>query len=107
MKVYRYKLYTNAKRGELKELIYRFGIVRNYAVKMFHGYYKLTGKSLSAYQLSNHIAKAKKNQNRRTAKMVVGAHHDRDVNAAKNILLVGTSTNWRGSVRPRSERSVA
>ena len=55
MKVYRYKLYTNAKRGELRELIYRFGIVRNYAVKMFHGYYKLTGKTLSAYQLSNHI----------------------------------------------------
>ena len=72
MKVYRYKLYTNAKRGELKELIYRFGIVRNYAVKMFHGYYKLTGKTLSAYQLSNHIAKAKKNQDRRTAKMVDG-----------------------------------
>lgn len=72
MKVYRYKLYTNAKRGELKELIYRFGIVRNYAVKMFRGYYKLTGKTLSAYQLSNHIAKAKKNPNRRTAKMVDG-----------------------------------
>lgn len=33
MKVYRYKLYTNAKRGELSELIYRFGVVRNYAVK--------------------------------------------------------------------------
>ena len=48
MKVYRYKLYTNAKRGELTELIYRFCIVRNYAVKMFHGYYKLTGKTLSA-----------------------------------------------------------
>ena len=72
MKVYRYKLYSNARRGELRELIYRFGIVRNYAVKMFHGYYKLTGKTLSAYQLSNHIAKAKKNQNRRTAKMVDG-----------------------------------
>ena len=72
MKVYRYKLYTNAKRGELKELIYRFGIVRNYTVKMFNGYYKLTGKTLSAYQLSNHIAKAKKNPNRRTAKMVEG-----------------------------------
>ena len=72
MKVYRYKLYTNAKRGELKELIYRFGIVRNYAVKMYRVYYKLTGKTLSAYQLSNYIAKAKKNQNRRTAKMVDG-----------------------------------
>ena len=72
MKVYRYKLYTNAKRGELKELIYRFGIVRNYAVKMFHGYYKLTGKTLTAYTLQKHIAKANKNQNRRTAKMVDG-----------------------------------
>ena len=72
MKVYRYKLYSNAKRGELKELIYRFGIVRNYAVKMFNGYYKLTGKTLSAYQLSNHIAKAKKSPNRRIAKLVEG-----------------------------------
>ena len=72
MKVFRYKLYTNAKRGELKELIYRFGILRNYAVKMYRGYYKLTGKTLSAYQLSNHIAKAKKNPNRRTTKMVDG-----------------------------------
>lgn len=34
-------------------------------------------------------------------------HHDRDVNAAKNILLGGTSSSWRGQVRPRSERSVA
>ena len=72
MKVYRYKLYTNAKRGELKELIYRFGVLRNYVVKMYQDYYKLTGKSLSAYQLSNHIAKAKKNPNRRTAKLVAG-----------------------------------
>ena len=72
MKVYRYKLYTNAKRGKLKELIYRFGIVRNYAVKMYRIHYKMTGKTLSAYQLSNHIAKAKKNPNRRTAKMVYG-----------------------------------
>ena len=72
MKVYRYKLYTNAKKGELKELIYRFGVLRNYVVKMYQGYYKLTGKSLSAYQLSNHIARAKKNQNRLTAKLVAG-----------------------------------
>lgn len=72
MKVYRYKLYSNAKRGELKELIYRFGVLRNYVVKMFHGYYKLTGKTLTAYTLQKHIAKAKKNPNRRTEKLVDG-----------------------------------
>ena len=72
MKVYRYKLYSNARRGELRELIYRFGILRNYAVKMYRGYYKLTGKTLSVYQLSNHIAKVKRNPVRRTAKMVEG-----------------------------------
>lgn len=72
MKVYRYKLYTNAKRGELRELIYRFGIVRNYAVKMFSGYYRLTGRSLSAFDLSNHVARKKRNKNTATAKMVDG-----------------------------------
>lgn len=72
MKIYRYKLYSNARRGELRELIYRFGILRNYAVKMYQGYYRLTRKTLSAYQLSNHIAKAKRNPVRRTAKMVEG-----------------------------------
>ena len=72
MKVYRYKLYTNAKRGELRGLIFRFGIVRNYAVKMFSGYYRLTGKSLGAFELSNHIAKKKRNKNTATAKMVEG-----------------------------------
>ena len=33
--------------------------------------------------------------------------HDRDVNAAKNILLGGTSSSGREPVRPISERSVA
>ena len=51
MKVYRYKLYSNARRGELRELIYRFGILRNYVVKMYHTYYKLYGKTLTAYTL--------------------------------------------------------
>ena len=72
MKVYRYKLYSNAKSGELRELIYRFGILRNYAVKIYQGYYRLTGKTLSAYTLQKHIAKVKRNPVRRTAKMVEG-----------------------------------
>ena len=72
MKVCRYKLYTNAKRSELKELIYRFGILRNYVVKMYRAYYRLYGGTLTAYMLQKHIAKTKRTPNRRTAKMVEG-----------------------------------
>ena len=36
-----------------------------------------------------------------------GAHHDRDRNAATNILREGTSSRWRDSVRPNSARRVA
>ena len=36
-----------------------------------------------------------------------GAHHDRDRNAAKNILREGTSSRWRDSASPNSARRVA
>lgn len=60
MKIYRYKLYTNGRRGNLHRTITRFGEVRNYAVKMMELAYKHFKKSVTAYDLSNHIAKKKK-----------------------------------------------
>ena len=72
MKVYLQKLYSNARRKGLNKTIDRFGIVRNYTVRMMEVYYKMTGKSLTAYQLSNHIAKKKRNPLCKTAKMVEG-----------------------------------
>ena len=71
MKVYRFKAYSNAKDGVQDRLITRFGHVRNYAVGMAKNYYKHFGKTLTAFQLSNHIAKKKK-KNCRTARMVEG-----------------------------------
>ena len=87
MKIYRNKLYSKAKRRGLHEEITRFGEVRNYAVRMMEIYNKLhrkppkgktttrkcaDGKILSAYELSNHIARKKKNSKCATAKMVAG-----------------------------------
>lgn len=71
MKIYRYKLYTKAKRSGLHKTITRFGEVRNYAVKMVDGYFKYFGKTLTAYQLSNHVAKKKK-RDCATARLVEG-----------------------------------
>lgn len=86
MKIYRQKLYSNAKRKGLHQVITRFGEVRNYAVKMMAKYNALhrnpkegeaarkcaDGKVLTAYDLSNHIARKKKNPRCATAKMVSG-----------------------------------
>ena len=87
MKIYRNKLYSKAKRRGLHEEITRFGEVRNYAARMMEIYNRLhrkppkgqtatrkcaDGKILSAYELSNHIARKKKNPNCATAKMVAG-----------------------------------
>lgn len=71
MKVYRFKAYDRAKDGAQDRLITRFGLVRNYAVRMMGRYHKLYGKTLTAFQLSNHVAK-KKRRMCRTARLVEG-----------------------------------
>ena len=71
MKIYRIKAYTKARHGFLDSQITRLGFVRNYAVKMMSLYYKHFGKTLTAFQLSNHIAHKKK-KDCRTARMVDG-----------------------------------
>ena len=71
MKVYKFKAYSKAKDGVQDRLITRFGLVRNYAVRMMERYYRLYGKTLSAFDLSHHIAKKNK-RNCRTARMVEG-----------------------------------
>ena len=71
MKIYRIKAYTKAKRGCFDRQITRFGYVRNYAVKMMEMYYRRYGKTLTAFQLSNHIARKKKSCCR-TARLVEG-----------------------------------
>ena len=71
MKVYKFKAYDRAKDGVQDRLITRFGLVRNYAVRMMERYYKQYGKTLTACERDNHIAK-KKRRNCRTARMVEG-----------------------------------
>lgn len=71
MKIYRFKAYSRAKDGVQDRLITRFGLVRNYAARMMARYYRRFGKTLTAYRLSNHIARKKKAACR-TARMVEG-----------------------------------
>lgn len=60
MKTYRYKMYTKAKDGRLGNQIDRFGIVYNHCIALHRRYYKLTGKSLSGYDLTTHLTKLKR-----------------------------------------------
>lgn len=71
MKTYKFKAYSKARDGVQDRLITRFGLVRNYAVKMMEVYYRLYGKTLTNYTMSNHIAK-KKRKNCATARLVEG-----------------------------------
>ena len=60
MKTYRYKLYTNAKKGELDGQLDRFGVVYNHCIALHRRYYQLTGRTIPCHQLMSHLAKLKK-----------------------------------------------
>lgn len=52
-------MYTKAADGRLGNQIDRFGIVYNHCIALHRRYYKITGKSLSRYELMNHLARIK------------------------------------------------
>lgn len=60
MKAYKYKLYNSKKNKHLDAQIDIAASVWNYCIAMHRRYYKLYGKSLSAYALQKHITKLKK-----------------------------------------------
>jgi len=59
MLTFKYKLYSNSKRGYLDARIDAFGVLWNYCIAMYRRYYKLYGKTLSMYALMKHITKVK------------------------------------------------
>ena len=60
MTTYRYKLYSNSKRGRLDSLLGKYCAVYNHCLALHKGYYKLTGKILNKYKLEKHIVRLKK-----------------------------------------------
>lgn len=62
MKTYKYKLYNSKKNKHLDAQINIAASIWNYCVAMHRRYYKLYGKSLSAYTLQKHITKLKKRE---------------------------------------------
>lgn len=62
MMTYKYKFYNCKRNKYLNEQIDIAASVWNYCVSMYRGYYRLYGKTLSAYTLMKHITKVKKRE---------------------------------------------
>jgi len=60
MKTYKFKLYHSKKNNKLGEQIDLSGRIWNHSIALHRRYYKLTGKSLSQYDLMKHLTKLKK-----------------------------------------------
>jgi putative transposase len=59
-KTFKFKLYTTKKNKKLHNLIDIAYEIYNYCISLHRGYYRLTGKHLSKYQLQKHLARVKK-----------------------------------------------
>lgn len=60
MKTYRFKLYKSKRNYKLHRQINIAGIIYNHCIALHKRYYRLFKKSISAFTLSNHLAKLKK-----------------------------------------------
>jgi len=59
-KTYKFKLYRSKKNRHLHQQIDIAGLVYNHCIALHRHYYRLTGKSLSQYDLMKHLTKLKK-----------------------------------------------
>lgn len=60
VRTYKFKLYCSKKNSYLHQQIDIAGLIYNHCIALHRRYYKLTGKSLSQYDLMRHITKLKK-----------------------------------------------
>ncbi len=60
VRTYKFKLYRSKKNRYLHQQIDIAGLVYNHCIALHRRYYRLTGKSLSQYDLMKHITKLKK-----------------------------------------------
>ena len=56
---YRYKLYSNTKRGRFDFLLGKYCAVYNHCISLYRRYYKLTGKFANKYKVENHLVRLK------------------------------------------------
>jgi putative transposase len=60
VRTYKFKLYRSKKNSYLQQQIDIAGLIYNHCIALHRRYYRLTGKSLSQYDLMRHITKLKK-----------------------------------------------
>src|SRR5215510_7932550 len=60
VRTYKFKLYRSKKNKYLHQQIDIAGLIYNHCIALHRRYYRLTGKSLSQYDLMRHLAKLKK-----------------------------------------------